>query len=459
MQGVTIRDGDFELESFDCVCGAHHEAPVRRVVVRPGALDEVVPIITELGLGRRVVMVSDRNTEAAAGAAVAKRLESDGFQVGRCFFDTGEWVRPDEHAVGSLMFSMEPDTELLVAVGSGALTDVTRFVSSRTGVPFVSVATAPSVDGYTSNGAPITHNGYKRTLVCGQPVAVVADTDVLTSAPHSMIASGFSDTLAKLTAWTDWQLSRIVTGEYYCPTIVDGVTTAARACMDAADGIGSSDPSAVQTLSEALMISGIAMTMIGNSRPASGSEHSLSHYWEMKAHLEDRPEYLHGTKVGVATAIIAAFHERFFARLENAARDRSSIDRDALERGHPSLEQVEERVRGVLGSVADRVIAEVVRPEYRDWPQRNREISAILDNAGEIIALRAGAPTYDALMDAQRRAGAPATPEEIGVGPDYLAETLRNAMEVRLRFTVLRAAESLGWLDDLADEVVELVCG
>jgi len=455
MQGVTFQDGEFQLESFDCVCGAHHEAPVRRVIVKPGALDLVPEVITDLGLGRRVVLVSDRNTEDAAGRVVGQSLESAGYQVDRCFFDTREWVRPDENAVGSLMFSMDPDTQLLVATGSGALTDVTRFVGSRTGVPFVSVPTAPSVDGYTSNGAPITHNGYKRTLVCGQPVAVIADTDVLAAAPHEMIASGFSDTLAKLTARTDWQLSRIVTREYYCPTVVDGVARAAQACMDVADGIGRSDTQAVQTLAEALMISGIAMQMVGNSRPASGSEHSLSHYWEMKAHLEDRHEHLHGTKVGVATAVIALFHERFFTRLE---RERS-VDRAALESSHPSREAAQERVRSVLGSVADKVNAEVASLEYRDWTQRSSEIDAILENADQIVALRSEAPSYDSIMDAQRRAGAPTTPAEIGVDRAYLAETLRNAMEVRLRFTVLRAAESLGWLDELAEEVVEVVGG
>ena len=246
-----------------------------------------------------------------------------------------------------------------------------------------------------------------------------------------------------------------MTGEYYCPTVVDGVTRAAQACQECADGIGRDDPAAVQTLAEALMISGIGMEMIGNSRPASGSEHSLSHYWEMKAHLEGREEHLHGTKVGVATTVIAAFHERFFARLRNER----NVDRAALERTHPSLDETEARVRSVLGSVADRVIREVTRPEYRLWPGRLAEIDSILEHADEIVALGTGAPSYESIIDAQRRAGAPAMPNEIGVSREYLGETLRNAMEVRLRFTVLRAAESLGWLDELTDEVAALVCG
>jgi glycerol-1-phosphate dehydrogenase [NAD(P)+] len=225
--------------------------------------------------------------------------------------------------------------------------------------------------------------------------------------------------------------------------------------VEVASGIGSGDPDAVATLTEALMISGVAMQLIGHSRPASGAEHSLSHYWEMKAHLEGRKEHLHGTKVGVGCAVIAAFYERFFERLEHGA----SIDLSRLEQTHPSLEEVEGQVRSVLGPIADRVIAEVTAVEYQQWSQRVQRIEAIEKHAEEILALREISPSFQVILDAERAAGAPCLPREIGVDRAFLTESILNAMGVRLRFTVLRAAETLGWLEDLAEETVAAVAG
>jgi glycerol-1-phosphate dehydrogenase [NAD(P)+] len=454
MQGFSFHDGELHTEPFDCVCGARHQADVRQVIVEAGALERVAQVIGELGPGRRVVLVSDRNTETAAGERVRRALTGS-FVVRRCYFDTDQWVRPDERAVGFLMFTMEPDTDFLIAVGSGALTDITRFVAARTGLPFISIPTAPSVDGYTSAGAPITHDGYKRTLDCKQPLAVIADIDILAAAPPEMVRSGFSDTIAKLVSRIDWQLSRVVTGEYYCPTLAEAVTMAAERCVEAADGIGARDKEAIRTLTEALMISGLAMHLVGNSRPASGSEHSLSHYWEMKSHLEDREEHLHGTKVGVATGIVAGFFERFFARLE--AGDCDDLDLAALKATHPGRPQMEQRVRRAVGPIADRVIDEVAGSEYLEWDKREAQIAHIQERAAEILRLKEGAPSRGLIIDALQRAGAHHSPQSIGVDRAYLAETLLNSMEVRSRYTVFRAAQSLGWLEELAEEVVELV--
>ena len=451
MNHYTFRDGRLEHGAFDCVCGRRHELPIDEIVVRRGALDEVVPVVKRLALGSKCVLVSDANTREVAGARVEADLGAAGYGVRRCFFATREGVKPDEKAVGELMLAMDGDTDFLVVAGSGCLTDLTRFVASRTGVPFVSVATAPSMDGYASSGAPMTHHGHKRTIYCGAPRAIVADVDVLAAAPQPMVASGFSDTIGKLTSRIDWKLSSIARDEYYCPFFVERVNEGVEQAISVATGLRAREPDAIRTLTESLVISGIAMLLVGNSRPASGSEHSLSHYWEMKAAVDRRREFFHGTKVGVATAVVAAFNERFFAR------DPSSVRVDSVLARRPGIEWWEERLRSSLGDVANGIVAEVTRPQYLSEEALRAEIAGLTERWSEIQRLGADSPTFDEVIGIQREAGAPLYPSAIDVSPEYLRETLLNAKEMRSRYTVLRAAESLGWLEEIADEVVERV--
>ncbi len=450
MPDIAFHDDELALEPFDCRCGRRHELPIRRILVRPRAIDEVASIVGELGTGTRVTLVADGNTYRIAGRAVEDQLRRARYRVTLCLFDTTQPVKPDETAVGDLMLTMGTETDLLVVCGSGSLTDLTRFVAARTATPFVSVATAPSMDGYSGSGAPMTHHGHKRTIIATNAKAVIADTEILTAAPYDMIASGFSDTIGKLTSRVDWKLSAIVRNEYYCPVFAAAVDAAVGQTVAAARAIRSRDADAIRTLGEALMISGIAMLLVGNSRPASGSEHSLSHYWEMCAGIGRRRPFFHGTKVGVATGVAAAFNERFFAR------DPAALDIERVVASAEPVDAIEDRLRGGLGPVAEGVIAEVVRPEYVDGTRRMNAVAEVVERWDEIAALAALSPGRDEIVRIQEAVGAPWHPSEIDVDRDYLRETLLNAKEVRSRYTVLRAAEHLGWLEEIADEVVAL---
>jgi glycerol-1-phosphate dehydrogenase [NAD(P)+] len=449
MSQVEFTDGVLQLEPFDCICGKRHELPIRRVIARPGAIADIVPELRELQLGTRTTLVCDQNTYDVAGKRVERDLIADGFSVTRCRFETRKPVKPDESAVGHVMLTMPVDTQFLVVCGSGCLTDLTRFVAARTGVPFVSVPTAPSMDGYAGSGAPMTHHGHKRTIIATHAQAVVADTDVLATAPTDMIASGFSDTIGKFTSRIDWELSKLVRDEYYCPVFVNDVSEMANRTADLAPAIRQADPDAIRTLTEALLVSGVAMLLIGNSRPASGSEHSLSHYWEMKAGLGAHREFFHGTKVGVATGVIAELNARFFSR------DPATVDVKALAARPVSLHAVEEDLRRNLGSVAEGVIAEVSRPQHLNGDERRMQIERLVEAWPEIVRLAEFSRSREQIENMQRSVGAPTLPTEIDVDPDYLRETLKNAKEMRSRYTVLRAAETLGWLDELIDDVVE----
>ena len=124
-----------------------------------------------------------------------------------------------------------------------------------------------------------------------------------------LIHAGFGDVIGKLTALADWRLAREKVGEYYCETCAVLVEEALKKVVDNAEAIGKRDEEGIRYLIEALTLTGVAMGLIGVSRPASGAEHMLSHFWEMRYIALNRFPELHGIKVGLATPIIAEMFE------------------------------------------------------------------------------------------------------------------------------------------------------
>jgi glycerol-1-phosphate dehydrogenase [NAD(P)+] len=457
---LTFEAGEFSCVPIDCACGRHHEASFDRVIVRAGALEELPPVLADLGrrgAARNCCIVADGNTYEAAGREVETLLRADGRQITVSILGPSDGVKPDEIAAGTVLIDMPADTDLLVAVGSGCITDVTRFVAARTGTPFVSVPTAPSVDAYTSNNSPMTHRGVKRTLDAQPARAVVADTNVLAAAPAEMISSGFGDTIAKLISRIDWQLSALITGERYCPEIVRNVTEGVTRCAGLASDVGRRDPAAIATLAESLMVSGAAMALVGDSRPAAGAEHALSHYWEMKAAYDGGPPHLHGTKVGVGTVVMAAFWARFADRL--ASTSPGSLDTARILSGRRNAEEIRRLLVPSLGPIGDMLVKEVTQARLLGEADARSRLNTLQASWDKMAALAAEAPSAVELADQLKQAGGPAYPADIGVGADELREALFCALESRNRFTVLTAAEELGWLREIINEVVETIPG
>ncbi len=447
MENFKFVDGHFIHQKFLCPCGKEHAVPIQEIIVRPGALDEVGHVLNHLDPGKSCLVIADLNTYQAAGEKVLEMLSRSSYRPKLCLFNTRKLVKPDEYAIGKVMLDIDLDTCFLLVIGSGSLTDLTRYISSRTGIPFISVATATSMDGYASTGAPMLQGGFKRTITSTYPQAIIADVDILCQAPYQMITAGFSDLLGKLNSKTDWKLSAIITGEYYCDFVVDLVDATVKMCIENAVGIQQKKPEVIAHLMEGLILSGIGMLVIGNSRPASGSEHHLSHYWEMKAFMENRPQHFHGTKVGVGTGIMAKFYEKFFSR------NPADIDISALEYRKPSLEEWKEHIRHCFGPVAEEVLRES-DSLYLNWEKQKKQIAIIQGAWEQIKPLQIMESTFDRIVDIQKVVGGSIMPVEIDVDRSLLRETLLNAKDVRSRYTVMRAADTLGWLEEITAEVV-----
>lgn len=289
-----------------CSCGREHSMCTNLVIIEPGCLADVKAHMAQCGLGGITAAVYDTNTYQAT--------EGKHPQVDREIILDPENLHANEHGVELLKNQLPDNVAVLIAIGSGTIHDLTRYCAYQAGVPFVSCPTAASVDGFCSSVAAMTWGGCKVTLTATAPVLVAADLDVIRNAPVHLAKSGFGDMIGKYIALTEWRIGHILTGEYHCQRIAQMTLDAANAVLESADGILSGSTETYEKLMYGLVLSGLAMQMMGNSRPASGAEHHISHLIEMAPQgLGVHSDALHGEKVGVATLLVLELYHRIAA--------------------------------------------------------------------------------------------------------------------------------------------------
>ncbi len=297
------------LKGFACECGKTHSCPIEAVYIEKGAIEKLGRLCEKT---ERVLLVADENTFSAAGEKTLAALS--GKKVTKVIFTGKTILVPDEVAIEEVQKHLG-ENEVIVGIGSGVIQDLCKYVSHFSGVPYMVVATAPSMDGYASNGAAMITGGMKVTYAAGLPLAILADTEVLKDAPMEMIRAGFGDIVGKYSALNDWKLSHLVNGEYLCPYIYNTTYEQIQTTLSLADGLVKRDEKSVGALMEALVVVGIMMSFAGSSRPASGSEHHLSHFFEITGILEGSDYFSHGIDVAYSTVITAGVREKL---LQNA---------------------------------------------------------------------------------------------------------------------------------------------
>ncbi|NLV62267.1 MAG: sn-glycerol-1-phosphate dehydrogenase [Clostridiaceae bacterium] len=311
MKQITEMNSISEMAgiSFDCDCGRKHSVDIGKIYIEnQGVPEEVLKSVSQFK-EQEILLVADTNTYKVYGSYVERMLSDSGFKLRTFVFKTERHLVPDEKALGLLLTEIETETSLVLAVGSGVINDVCKHVCHKTGKPYIILATAPSMDGYASVVSPIIVNGVKKTLSGNYPLAIIADVTVLKDAPMDMLRAGFGDILGKLTALADWKLSRIINNELYCQTCVKLIENALENCISNTDRLLTRDEQAVGFVMEALVLSGIAIGLHGDSRPASGAEHNFAHYWDMDAISKNIEHPLHGNSVAVGTVVTSYVYE------------------------------------------------------------------------------------------------------------------------------------------------------
>jgi glycerol-1-phosphate dehydrogenase [NAD(P)+] len=385
----------------------------------------------------RFLLVGDQNTYAVLGRRVEMALKERGWDV-RTVVLHGPEVRADERRVFEVLFHADGEALTYVAVGSGTVTDIIRYASYCARNAFISLPTAPSVDGYASRGAALVMGGFKLTVPSHAPAAIFADLRTLCEAPRDMTAAGFGDMLGKYTALADWRLAALLLDEPYSVDIARRARRALLDCVEHAEEIGRASATGVARLMAGLLESGRCMAEFGSSRPASGAEHLLSHFWEMKRMQGRRPSMLHGAKVGVGTVLTAQRYERIRSLVWEGVAARLSVA------SPPDREDEIARIRTAYGPAADRVIAdhrpflEVMEASFGVLRRR------IGDRWGEIQEIAASVPPAREVAGLLAQVGGPHDPQAIGLGEDEVQQALRLSRYLRRRFTVGTLGRVLG---------------
>lgn len=440
----SMQIGEFLGRQFSCGCGKTHFMDMDSVIVAKGAISGIVETVRRYG-ARAPLVIADENTYAAAGRQVAELLFEAGIAHRVHVFPGAPALVPDERTAGALLFAIGEETDLLLAVGTGVINDIVKYVSRRTGLPEVLVPTAPSMDGFVSDTSAPTVGNLKSSFPCNLPRTILADIDVLQQAPERMILAGFADIVGKYSALTDWKLGRIVNGEYYCPRTAQITEDVLDACAAEPEGLRARSETAVRHVTEGLVRTGIAMSYVNNSRPASGSEHHLSHYLEMQYLFQGKEALLHGTKVGITSILVAKMYEAL-AREED-------VDFDAAVRRARAFDEAawEKMVRRYYGPAAAGIIRAAASDGRNDAEARVARIESVRCRWEEIRTLAAEAKDAAFLEDLFRRAGAPLRPKEVGIPNALVHDAVLIGREVRTRYTILRLLEDLGLTEKYTD--------
>lgn len=400
-----------------CACGRTHTMTTELVVIEAGCMAQLDDYCERVGLAGTRCVVYDSNTFHARGLVRPHAALE-------IVLDAGD-LHADEHATGKILAALQGHAfDYFCAIGAGTIHDAVRYCAHKMDSVFVACPTAASVDGFCSTVSAMTWHGNKTTLPGVAPRLVLADLDVICAAPLYLALSGVGDILGKYTSLADWKIAAALTGEYFCPRIesltrqaVDGV----RACCEA---LSSGSPDAFAQLTHALLLSGLSMQLMGNSRPASGAEHHISHLIEMAPPvLRAHSGALHGEKVGVGATIIADAYHRL-ARHEDITpylRPYTAPDTAWLTKCFGeglAGEILRENESDCLAPVAPQAIAAA-------WPR-------ICDYIAEI-------PSAQALGALLARIGAKHTLADIEVGGDLALLLLELSPYVRNRLTLARA--------------------
>ena len=420
-ESVEERFAALHDNSGTCVCGKAHKLSLEHLLMHEGALRELPALIEKVGKFSHMVMICDENTYLAAG----KLVECFGLPLTTVRLNPDN-LHANEKGVAAAQAQIPAECDLLLAVGSGTVHDITRYIAYHQNIPFISVPTAASVDGFVSTVAAMTWNGVKRTLTAVGPVAMVADSAIIAKAPRALTAAGVGDLLGKYTALADWKIGHRLTGEYYCPEIVRLEEEAVREVVENINLIAKATPAAIEKLMYALVLSGLAMQMAGNSRPASGAEHHISHLIEMGV-LNGFNDAYHGEKVGVATAMVCDEYHRL-----------ASLAADAVVYGKAGTVTADE-IETVFAALAGEIVEE----------NRNDPLSAVTEGNlreawGDIQAIVADIPTGDEIHRLLAVCGGSTVLDDIGLPTDMTADLFRYSPMVRNRLTLMRIRGYMG---------------
>ena len=425
-------------KTFDCECGRTHEIATKSIVYSKDALERMPDILCSSVDGRNVVLVADKRTWTIAGERARRILEENRWFADHVIIpDTDHGGPVCDDTTLARLDNRTPRCDIALAVGCGVVNDLTKWLAFNHKMPYAGFATAATMNAFTAANVAPTIAGLKTILSARAPVAVFAVPSIITDAPFELTAAGLGDTIAKPVSTADWILNHIFGREYFCRYCSEMLNALEPCYFDRPDDIKNRRPAAIEALFNALLYSGIAMTIVGTSAPASGGEHLLSHTLDMTSGIDGTAHDLHGRQVGLGTLFASALYDRVLG-----------IDKC---RSHTPPADIDSVFWGRL--------AGNVRQQYE---QKMPMLQALRRKVGDgetwqrfLAACRPRIRPPGQIKDCLKTAGAAHTFADIGCSRQRLHAAVLHMHEIRKRTTIVDLAWILGILPEAADDIID----
>ena len=431
---------EFNLKAEGCACGKQHLFK-SRIIIGENAVDKLPEVLASLNCTKPFIL-ADRNTYEVAGKYVFDLLHKNGIDAEKYIFNKAI-LEPDETNVGLAAMHFSPICDMVIGVGSGVINDISKIIANISNKPYIIVGTAPSMDGYASATSSMTMEGLKISLNSKCADVIIGDTNILCKAPVHMMISGLGDMLAKYVSICEWRISNIINGEYYCEDIASLVRASLKKCVDNAEGLVNKEKKAVEAVFEGLILCGAAMKFAGVSRPASGTEHYLSHIWDMRGAEFGTPVEFHGIQCAVGTLLSIKLYEK----IKEITPERKK-----------AFEYVEkfdfyawsETLREFLGKGAESMIALEEKERKYDIESHKKRFEIIAGKWNEIQSIiEEELPSIEELQSLYTKVGLPETMAEIGLDEDILPLTFKASKDIRDKYVLPRLCWDLGIIDEI----------
>jgi len=423
-----------------CDCDHKHTMPTVKVVTDQSAYSILAEDCVKTYSKESVLLLDDENTHLAAGASVSDLLEKRSVAYKQVTLP-GDPVATDELA--QQIYDLSLGHSLIIAVGAGTINDLGKYVADERGIPYWSVPTAPSMNGYTSSIVAIKVEGVKRTLPALPPQFIYVDPQVIQNSPLELRQAGFCDVLAKSVSDFDWLIESLLFNGTYCSLPSTIAAEPEHRYIDHPEKILQGDRKAVLGLFEGLLFSGVAMSLAGSSAPASGGEHLISHFFDMRESLTGIKPNLHGIQVGAGVVLSAVCYQKL------AALDEKKLKNSA----EKTFEADARKIPSVWGNLASEV-----EKQYLNKRDRLMQFDSLLPaNWPKLKTLFGQIRTPDFFVDLIRRAGLEMTLPSLGISRDEFFLAATSARTIRDRITVLDLSAHAGILEDAAKETIEIL--
>lgn len=420
-------------------CGKRHYHNIKDIIIEKNAVAKLSYILKNMGV-TKVFVLADINTFAAAGEKVNNQLESNDISYSEYIYQNSA-LEPDEAAVGSAVMHYDYSCDAVISMGSGVINDIGKILSATAKVPYIIIATAPSMDGYASSTSSMISEGLKVTLPSKCADVIIGDIDILKNAPLNMLKAGLGDMLAKYISICEWRIANLICGEYYCESVATLVRDALKKCVENANGLLSRDEKSVKAVFEGLVIGGIAMTYAGLSRPASGVEHYFSHVWDMRSLEFNKKADLHGIQCAYGTLFALKLYNRLKTMPFNREKAINYVKNFDFYNWCETLS-------AFIGKGSAAMIAAEKNNKKYDIAKHNERIDIIINNRDKILSI-----IEEELPDIKwfEKLFARLNFSSDFIEDDTLSLAFKATKDIRYKYVLSHLAWDLGVIDEIGE--------